>query len=99
AALTGAPAIVTLGAQGALLAQGEAVVRVAAPPDVEAGDSTGAGDTVVGAFAAELARGVSLEEAVRLAGRAAAISVTGAGAPEGMPNRVQLQHNLKEIGA
>jgi ribokinase len=57
---------------------------------VEAVDSTGAGDAFVGAFAAELARGATVEQAVRLAVRAATVSVTAPGARGGMPRREEL---------
>jgi ribokinase len=86
---TRAPAVVTLGAEGALIAEGAAVRRVAAR-SVEAVDSTGAGDAFVGAFAAELARGATVEQAVRLAVRAATVSVTAPGARGGMPRREEL---------
>jgi ribokinase len=86
---TGAPAILTLGANGALIADGDRVSTVPAPR-VEAVDSTGAGDTFVGAFAAELARGGTVDQAVHLAVVAAAVSVTAAGARGGMPRRDQL---------
>ena len=79
--------ILTLGAEGAMIADGATVTRVAAPL-VQAVDSTGAGDTFVGAFAAEL--GASAQEAVRVAVAAAAVSVTAAGARGGMPRRDEL---------
>ena len=85
----GAPAIVTLGADGALIAVGDAATKMPAPA-VEAVNSTGAGDTFVGAFAAELARGASAHEAVRYAVAAAALSVTVPGARGGMPRRDDL---------
>ena len=61
-------------------------VRIPAPR-VEAVDTTGAGDCLNGALAAELARGVALEDAVAFAVRAAALSTLRRGAREGMPTR------------
>jgi ribokinase len=84
-ALTGAPVLVTLGAEGALLLDGEP--RRLPAPAVEAVDTTGAGDTVNGALAAELAAGRALEEAVRFALAAAALSTRAEGARGGMPRR------------
>ena len=52
-------------------------------------DTTGAGDTFVGALVAELPLGGSLAEAARVAIRAAAMSVAVAGARGGMPTRAQ----------
>ncbi len=79
AAQTGAAVVVTLGAQGALVADGAGSARVPAPP-VRAVDTTGAGDTFNGVLAAELARGNDLRAAVAAAVDAAAQSVTRAGA-------------------
>jgi ribokinase len=81
-ARTGAPVLITLGADGALL-DGE---RVAAPA-VDVVDTTGAGDAVNGALAARLAAGEPLREAVRFALAAASLSTQVPGAREGMPRR------------
>jgi ribokinase len=84
---TGAPVVVTLGADGALLADGPGdPVRVPAPR-VDAVDTTGAGDCLNGALAAELARGAALEAAVAFAVRAAALSTLRQARGEGMPSR------------
>lgn len=49
-------------------------------------DTIGAGDTFTGALVAALARGEALEQAMRWANAAAALSVTAAGAIAGMPD-------------
>jgi ribokinase len=85
AARTGAPVLVTLGGDGALLYDREPE-RLPAPA-VDVVDTTGAGDTVNGALAAELAAGRSLRDAVCFALAAAALSTRAAGAREGMPRR------------
>ena len=81
-ARTGAPVLITLGADGALL-DGE---RYPAPP-VDVVDTTGAGDAVNGALAARLAAGEPLAEAVRFALAAASLSTRAPGARAGMPRR------------
>ena len=86
AARTGAPVLVTLGADGALLLRGDGVERLPAP-HVDVVDTTGAGDTVNGALAAELAAGRPLRDAVRFALTAAALSTRAPGARAGMPRR------------
>jgi len=86
---TGAPVIVTLGADGALLVHADGVAHLPAPA-VEVVDTTGAGDCFAGALAAGLAAGQELLEAARDAVHAASQSVTAAGARAGMPYR----HNL-----
>jgi ribokinase len=85
--LEGARAVVvTLGADGAVVVQGDRVERIAAPT-VAAVDTTGAGDAFCGALAEALAGGGELVEAARWAVRAAAVSVTRAGAQGGLPWR------------
>lgn len=61
---------ITLGAEGALLWDGEREYRVAAPK-VHAIDTNGAGDMFAGAFLYGINRGMSFEEAGELACRAA----------------------------
>ncbi|HEX7301244.1 MAG TPA: ribokinase [Solirubrobacteraceae bacterium] len=77
---------VTLGAEGAVVVEGDRVERIAAPR-VEALDTTGAGDAFCGALVQALADGAELVEAARWATRAAAVSVTRRGAQGGMPRR------------
>jgi ribokinase len=78
------PVLVTLGARGVSIWDGGS--RTSIPGhQVEAVDSTGAGDCFVGYFAAGLVSGCTLEQAARRANRAAAISVTRHGAAESMP--------------
>lgn len=84
-ALTGAPVLITLGADGGLLLDGEP--RRLPAPAVEVVDTTGAGDTVNGALAAELAAGRPLRDAVGYALAAAALSTRAEGARGGMPRR------------
>lgn len=55
------------------------------PAEVEAIDTTAAGDTFVGGFCAALAAKRSLDEAVRFGQAAAALSVTRAGAQTSIP--------------
>jgi ribokinase len=79
AARTGAPVVVTLGAAGALVVDGDTVERIPAPR-VEAVDTTGAGDAFNGALASELAGGAALLDAVRSAIAVAADSTRRPGA-------------------
>ena len=72
--------------------------QIAAFP-VSAMDSTGAGDTFNGAFAAALYGGAAPREAARFASAAAAISVTRAGAQPSMPTRDEVEAFLKQPAA
>lgn len=76
--------IVTLGRQGALRASVDGACVFPAPI-VEAVDTTGAGDTFVGGFAAEWCRTSDVDASISFAQRAAAYSVTGRGAQASMP--------------
>jgi ribokinase len=82
---TGAPVVVTLGGDGALVADPAGGVERVPPRPAAARDTTGAGDTFNGVLAARLAAGDDLVEAVRTANVAAALSVTAVGARGGMP--------------
>lgn len=82
--------ILTLGAQGALFASEQGVEHFPAPV-VPACDTTAAGDTFVGGFAAALGRGSSEREAILFGQRAAAISVTRAGAQPSIPTLAEVQ--------
>ncbi|WP_077328834.1 ribokinase [Virgibacillus siamensis] len=64
--------------------------------EVEAVDTTGAGDTFNGALATEIARGENLHQAILVANAAAAISVTKIGAQHGMPTRNEVEAFLEE---
>lgn len=86
--------IVTLGAEGALVAQG-ARRRTIAARAVEALDTTGAGDTFSGVLAAWLASGHDLEAAAEAANVAAGLSVTRAGARDGMPRLAAIEWQLQ----
>jgi len=61
---------------------------------VEARDTTGAGDTLTGVLAASLAQGCDLAAAVRRAVAAAALAVTQDGARAGMPSAAEIDRLL-----
>lgn len=82
--------IITLGAQGSLFANGRSFEHFPAPK-VKAVDTTAAGDTFVGGFAAALAAGKSEADAIRFGQVAAALSVTRAGAQPSIPTLSDVQ--------
>lgn len=85
-----AKVIVTLGAQGSLFAT-RAQSRHFPAPVVQAIDTTAAGDTFVGGFAAALAEGQSEAQAISFGQIAAALSVTRAGAQPSIPTLSDVQ--------
>jgi len=81
--------IVTLGAEGSVLARRSmASVRVPAPA-VSAVDTTAAGDTFCGVLAAALAQGADAIEAVRLGSAAASLAVQRPGAQDCIPTAAE----------
>ena len=93
---TGSPVvIVTLGAGGSIVATRQNVTHVPAYA-VEAVDSTAAGDTYCGCLATALAEGKALDEAVRFASAAAALSVRRMGAQPSTPWRTEIERFLED---
>lgn len=82
--------VITLGAEGCLLASAEGMQSVPALP-VTPVDTTAAGDCFTGALAVALAEGQSLEAAAVFATRAAALSVTRLGAQPSLPTRAEVE--------
>ncbi|MET0777884.1 MAG: ribokinase [Pseudomonas mandelii] len=89
-ALGAGKVIITLGAQGSMFANGTGFEHFPAPK-VKAVDTTAAGDTFVGGFAAALASGKTEAEAIRFGQVAAALSVTRAGAQPSIPTLSDVQ--------
>ena len=90
------PIVVTQGPAGALLVDGDRRERFPGLPAPSVVDTTGAGDTFCGVLAAWLADGSSLDDAIRAANAAGALSVGAAGARSGMPGREEIVALLGE---
>ncbi|WP_223693406.1 ribokinase [Leifsonia poae] len=79
--------LTTLGSKGSTLqVRGGRAIHIPARKTIPL-DTTGAGDTFVGAFAAEVARGVEYEAAAQWASIAASLSVEEPGAVPSIPTR------------
>jgi ribokinase len=86
-------AIITLGANGSLLASRDGGEHV--PPfAVKSVDSTGAGDAFIGSFAVFLGEGVPEREAVRRANLYAGLSTTGIGTQKSFYDRARFDAEL-----
>ncbi|MDC7827753.1 MULTISPECIES: ribokinase [Pseudomonas] len=81
--------LLTLGSQGLLQVTADSCRHHPATA-VKAVDTTAAGDTFLGGFAAGLAEGLSVEAAIALGQQAAAIAVTRPGAQPSIPTRQEL---------
>ncbi|MGC8481590.1 MAG: PfkB family carbohydrate kinase, partial [Acidimicrobiales bacterium] len=76
--------LTTMGSRGAHLARKESAIEIEAP-SVDVVDTTGAGDTLAGIFAASLIMGSREEVALRHGVYGAALSTTAPGARGHMP--------------
>lgn len=95
----GVPIVVlTMGRRGVLVATRAGRERIPAF-EVDALDTTAAGDVFSGTLAAALAAGQLLGTAVRRASAAAALSVTRVGAQPSVPTRTEVERFLKAAGA
>jgi ribokinase len=81
--------IITLGADGVVVRDREETYHVEAFP-VVAVDTTAAGDAFCGVLCVGMAEGQPLRDAIKMAARAAAISVTRRGAQSSVPFRNEL---------
>lgn len=88
--------IITLGSKGAVLVEKERQVFFPSM-QVEAVDTTGAGDCFSGALMAGLSQGMELEDAIRFAHKAAAISTTRLGVIEALPSQEQIKELWGEL--
>lgn len=80
--------LITLGANGSLLAGNEGMEHVAAYP-MKSVDSTGAGDAFIGSFATFLGEGLPEREAVKRANLYAGLSTTGVGTQKSFYDRAR----------
>ncbi|MCT2197549.1 ribokinase [Paenibacillus sp. p3-SID1389] len=90
---TGELLIITLGKSGCVVFDREGSFYVPAEP-VNAIETTGAGDSFIGAFATRMLESPDVKAATRFASRAAAVTVTKIGAQSAMPTIQQLQADV-----
>lgn len=90
--------VITCGTNGVKYFDGTQVVHIPAI-QVRAIDTTGAGDTFCGAFAAGLSEEKPLKESIEFACIAAGLSVKKKGAQTGMPSREEITTYMKAGGS
>ncbi|MER8461214.1 ribokinase [Mesorhizobium sp. M1300] len=86
--------VMTLGADGALIAGPDGIIKIASYP-VNVVDTTGAGDAFNGALAAGLASGLTLADAVRRGTAAGALAVTKKLVVPALPDERQVAELMK----
>ena len=87
--------VITMGSKGVWCVSGKERFGVPAI-EVQAVDTTAAGDAFSGAMACALAEGRSLRDSVAFANRAAALSVTRTGAQPSLPTREEMRNRFGE---
>ena len=87
-------AAVTLGDRGSVAAMGDEMIEIPAF-EVEARDTTGAGDVFHGAFAWALLAGLPAADALGAASAAAAMNCRSLGAQGGIPGQAELESFLR----
>ncbi len=87
--------VVTRGEKGAICVTAQSGSFVAPAKKVSIVDTTGAGDTFMGAFATAVTEQITLQQSLQIAIVAAALSVTAQGAQSSMPNRSAVFANLR----
>ncbi len=90
-------AVITLGAQGCLIADTEGARLIRGYP-VQAVDTTAAGDAFAGALAVRIAEGASVNEAAVFANAAGALAATVVGAQPSLPFRQSVERFLERRG-
>jgi 2-dehydro-3-deoxygluconokinase len=90
--------VLKLGADGAMLATADGV-RAFPPARVESVDMSGAGDTFDGAFVVRYLAGRPLDECMRFANAAAALTTTGLGCVAPVPRAAAVEALLARTGS
>jgi ribokinase len=88
--------VMTLGREGAMLATRHETVHIEGV-DVQAIDTTGAGDAFCGALAVAIAIGKDLREAVTYANVVGALTTTKIGAQNAIPTREEFEGFMKDL--
>lgn len=88
-------AIITLGSRGSISRVGEEIVEISSysVPNV---DTTAAGDAYIGALASALVKGEKMEDCMRYATKAAALTITKQGAQISIPYQNEIDIYFKE---
>ena len=89
--------IVTLGAKGVICALDENEIIKVPVRKTTIVDTTGAGDTLNGAFCVRICSGDSIKDALKYANAAASLSIEKLGAQSGMPTMDEVEKALEDM--
>lgn len=93
--------IVTMGAEGAVFlykdSKGSIIQGHQKAPEVKVTDTTGAGDTFVGAFVTAMLKGMGIPASTQYACAAGALAVTKLGAQSAMPKHEEVMNILSQL--
>ena len=87
--------IITLGSKGSLLVK-ENEIQAIKPNKINAVDTTAAGDTYVGVFASQLAKGISEIDALNYASIASSLTCLKEGAQQSIPYEAEVLNYIEE---
>lgn len=87
--------IITLGSKGVAFAEKDSTVKIIPTRKANVIDTTGAGDTLNGAFAVKIVEGNSMEDSLEFANIAASLSTEKLGAQTGMPTLKEVEEEIK----
>ena len=90
--------VVTQGAKGVSVCLKDGTVLCVPAQKAEVVDTTGAGDTLNGAFAVRMTAGDTMEEALKYANAAAGLSIEKFGAQGGMPTDAAVRERMMRTG-
>lgn len=89
--------IITQGSRGVSTCLRDGSIITVPARKAEVVDTTGAGDTLNGAFTVEIAAGATVQEALKFANTAASLSTEKFGAQGGMPTRAEVNKAMEEL--
>lgn len=89
--------IVTLGSKGVICALDENEIIKVPVRKTTIVDTTGAGDTLNGAFCVRICSGDSIKDALKYANAAASLSIEKLGAQSGMPTKDEVEKALEDM--
>ena len=87
--------IITLGSKGVAFAEKDNSVKIIPTRKANVVDTTGAGDTLNGAFAVKVVEGNSVEDSLKFANIAASLSTEKLGAQTGMPTLKEVEEEMQ----